>query len=280
MVNRRALLQSSIALGLLPSHAKAAGTNNQFHVGVMPTLSARIIATQYEPLQAFLGKTLERPVMLSTAGDVASYYRNIQADNYDIAITAAHVARLIQVQHDFTPLAKFQPKVKCVLITLKGNDSFLKILRHKPQLAYSDPASLITIEAEKWLNKQGLRLGIDFELTRVRSAENIGLAIARGDAGAGLMSLNAFMAQPKEIRERLAVAHLIAEIPAFYIMASQKLEPTIASKISTQFGVFSDKSPEGKVFEERTGFSVTTVVNEKELVSMDTFLEKTRKLLT
>jgi phosphonate transport system substrate-binding protein len=280
MVNRRAVLQSSIALGITPGLAMAMPSSNQFHVGVMPTLSARIIATQYEPLQAFLTKKLESSVMLSTAADVANFYRNIQADNYDIVITAAHVARLIQTQHDFSTIAKFQPKIKCVLIIAKGSDSFLKTLKRKPQVVHSDPASLITFEAEIWLEKQGLKSGFDFELTRVRSAENIGMAIARGDAGAGVMSLNAFYAQPQDVRDRLQVAQLISEIPGFYVMASQKLAATTATKVRSYFALFSDKSREGKLFEERTGFIVTTTVNDKELASMDVFQDKTRKLLT
>jgi phosphonate transport system substrate-binding protein len=280
MVNRRAVLQSSMALGMMPSLTKAMPSSNQFHVGVMPTLSARIIATQYEPLQAFLTKKLESSVMLSTAADVANFYRNIQADNYEIVITAAHVARLIQTQLGFTPIAKFQPKVKCVLVIAKGSDSFLRTLNRKPQVVHSDPASLITFEAEIWLEKQGLKSGVDFELTRVRSAENIGMAIARGDAGAGVMSLNAFYAQPQEVQDRLQVAQLISEIPGFYIMAAQKLAPAIARKVTSYFDLFSDKSREGKLFEERTGFIVTTAVDDTELARMDVFQDKTRKLLT
>jgi phosphonate transport system substrate-binding protein len=280
MVDRRTLLQSSIALSLTSGWQNVLAAGVQLHMGVMPTLSARIIATQYEPMQAYLSKRLETPVMLSTAPDVASYYRNIQADNYDIVITAAHVARLIQTQHGFVPIANFQPNVKCILVTLKGSDSFLKSLLKLPQITHSDPASLLTFEAEKWLEKQGLKAGTDFELNRVRSAENIGIAIARGEATAGITSMNALQAYPAAVREKLSVAHLISEVPAFYILAAPRVSQINIAKLTAHYSIFSDKSSEGKEFESRTSFRVAPILNEKELVKMDSYIDKTRKILS
>jgi phosphonate transport system substrate-binding protein len=147
MVDRRSILQGTAALGVMSSLPKVWATGTQLRVGVMPTLGARIIATQYEPMQAYLSKRLETYVILSTAADVANFYRNIQAAQYDIVISAAHIARLIQTLHGFIPIANFQPDAKCVLVTLKGAESFLKSLKKKPQISHSDPASLLTFEA-------------------------------------------------------------------------------------------------------------------------------------
>jgi phosphonate transport system substrate-binding protein len=280
MIDRRSLLQSSLALGFTSGWQKALAAGTQFHVGVMPTLSARIIAMQYEPMQAYLSKKLQASVILSTAPDVASYYRNIQADNYDIVITAAHVARLIQTQHGFMPIANFQPNAKCILITLKGSDSFLKSLLKIPQITHSDPASLLTFEAEKWLEKQGLKAGADFKLNRVRSAENIGIAIARGEASAGITSMNTFLAYPAAVREKLSISQLISEIPAFYILAAPRVSPINIAKLTAHYLNFSEKSSEGKEFESRTTFRVAPILNEKELIKMDSYIDKTRKILS
>jgi phosphonate transport system substrate-binding protein len=280
MVNRRSLLQGSIALGVSSNLQKVLAAAKQLHVGVMPTLSARIIASQYAPMRAYLNTTLETEVILSTATDVSSFYRNIRSDSYEVVISAAHVARLIQLQHGFVPIANFQPKVKCVLVTLKSSTSYLKTLAAKPQISYSEPISLITFEGEKWLAKQGLKADIDYQLARVKSAENIGMSIVRGEAGAGIVSLNAFLSHPASIRDQLTVAHLIAEIPAYYIMASPRLTPSEMAKLTEVLNVFSAKSTEGKAFEEQTSFLVATRFNEKELANMDGFLDRTRKMLS
>jgi phosphonate transport system substrate-binding protein len=280
MVDRRSILQSTAAFGAMSGLQKVWATSTQLHIGVMPTLSARVIATQYEPMQAYLGKKLETTVKLSTAADVTSFYRNIQAEHYNIVISAAHIARLIQMQHGFVPIANFQPNVQCVLVTLKDSESFLKALRKKPQITHSDPASLLTFEAEKWLEKQGLKPGTDFEFTKVKSAENIGFSIARGEACAGVMSLNALLAHPATVSEKLSVAHVIAEVPAFYVMASPKISQGEVSKLITHYANFSDKSSEGREFENRTTFRVAPSLNEKELVRMDSYLEKTRSIIS
>jgi phosphonate transport system substrate-binding protein len=280
MVDRRQILQVSAVLGAFSGLQKVWATGKQFQVGVMPTLSARAIATQYEPLQAYLNKKLEASVTLSTAPDVSSFYRNIQSNHYDIVISAAHIARLIQTQHGFTPVANFQPNVKCVLVTLKGAESFLKSLQKKPQIAYSDPASLLLFEAEKWLDKQGLKAGSDFELMRVRSAENIGLSVTRGEACAGVTSMNSFLASPLSVQDKLGVTHLIAEVPAFYVMASPRISPIYPSKLIAHFANFSEKSAEGKEFENRTTFRVASTLDEKELAKMDVHLEKTKRIIS
>jgi phosphonate transport system substrate-binding protein len=280
MVDRRSILKGSAALGAMSSLQRAWAAAVRIQVGVMPTVGARVIATQYEPMQAYLSKGLETTVTLSTAANVATFYRNIQADQYDIVITAAHIARLIQIQHGFIPIANFTPKAKCVLVTLKGEQSFLKSLLKKTQISHSDPASLLTFEAEKWLEKRGLKAGTDFELNRVHSAENIGFSIARGEASAGVMSLNSFLAQPLPMREKLSVAHLIAEIPAFYVMATPKTLQPDATKLMALYANFSDKSIEGKEFEARTTFRVGPSLNEKELIKMDSYLEKTRRIIS
>jgi phosphonate transport system substrate-binding protein len=280
MVDRRSILQRSAAFGAMSGLQKVWAATTQLQVGVMPTLSARMIATQYEPMQAYLSQKLETSVNLSTATDVTAFYRNIQANQYDVVISAPHIARLIQTQHGFKPIANFQPNVKCVLVTLKSSESFFKSLLKNSQITHSDPASLLTLEAEKWLEKQGLKSGTDFELNRVKSAENIGISIARGEACAGVMSMNVFFANPSPVREKLNVAHLISEIPAFYIMAAPRMSQTNLSKLATVYANFSQKSIEGKEFEARTTFRVAPFLSEKELVRMDDYLDKTRKIIS
>jgi phosphonate transport system substrate-binding protein len=128
MVDRRSILQGSAAFGMMSSLQNLWAARTQLQLGVMPTLGARIIATQYEPMQAYLSKRLQTSVTFSTATDVANFYRNIQSNHYDIVVSAAHIARLIQAQHGFTAIANFQPNEKCVLVTLKGAESFLTSL--------------------------------------------------------------------------------------------------------------------------------------------------------
>jgi phosphonate transport system substrate-binding protein len=281
MLDRRSLLQGSVAFGAssIFGQQSATASINSLRIGVMPTLSARIIATQYEPMQAYLKKKLETSIAISTASDVSNFFRNVQTDSYDVVITAPHVARLIQTQLGFFPIANFQPHAKCVLVTLKNSESFLNSLQKNPKIAHSDPASLLTIVADQWFEKKGLRSSVDFELTRIRSAENIGFSIIRGDATAGVMSMCSFLAHPVTIRDQLSVSQLIAEIPAFYIMAAPRLHSATTHKLQTLYASFSEKSNEGKEFEARTTFSIASMLDEKELAKMDMYIEKTKKLL-
>jgi phosphonate transport system substrate-binding protein len=166
MNRRELLLNGGLAYSLLaglPFNLSISQTLSKLlQIGVLPNVSARIIATQYEPFQGYLTQKLERNVVVSTATDWAAFYRNTRADSYDVVVAAAHVARLMQVDLGMVPIASYMPNIKGLFVMPKSaSDTSVQALKGA-KLILANPASILAFESELWLDKQGLKVGSDY----------------------------------------------------------------------------------------------------------------------
>jgi phosphonate transport system substrate-binding protein len=280
VVNRRDIVvKGALALGVLSKLHIANSQGKPLQIGVLPNVSARILATQYEPMQTHMGQKIDRPVVVSTAPDWASFYRNVKADQYDLVVSAVHVGRLMQVDLGLRPLANYQPNIKGLFVTTKINsEQGVKVVKGA-QVSLANPASLIAFEAERWLDRQGFKVDGDYKVLKVRGDDSVGLTLLRGESAAGVLSMGEFNSHPQAVRDQLKIVQIFVEVPSFVVLASPRLNQEMSATFAKQLAEFSETSAEGKLFEERTGFKIKGNVNDKDLQAMDIFLDKTRRLI-
>jgi phosphonate transport system substrate-binding protein len=280
-MNRRELIaRGTLAFGLFSKLQAVHSQSKPLQIGVLPNVSARIIATQYEPMQSHLSQKLDRTVTVSTATDWSSFYRNAKADQYDLIVSAVHVARLMQVDLGLRPIASYQPNIKGLFVTTKANpDQSAKTVKGL-QVAMANPASLVAFESERWFERQGLKLDSDYKVLKVRGDDSVGLTLIRGEAAGGIMSMGEFNSHPQPVRDQLKISQVFAEVPSFVVLTSPRISSELSTTFAKQLADFSELSSEGKLFEERTGFKIKASLNDKDLAAMDPFLEKTRRLMT
>jgi phosphonate transport system substrate-binding protein len=96
--------------------AQTAAATPAFEIGLLPNISARVLLAQYQPLRDFLSRELKRPVQLSTAPDWATFHQRTVALEYDLVITAAHLARLAQLERGHLPLVSYTPDIKGLVV--------------------------------------------------------------------------------------------------------------------------------------------------------------------
>jgi phosphonate transport system substrate-binding protein len=279
MEHRRLLLQATFGLGLLSKTKIGLTQSKPLHIGVLPNVSPKQIHLQYEPMQHYMGQKLDGGVTVSTTQDWSSFYKNVKADKYDIVISAIHVARLMQLDFGLRPIATYQPNIKALLITKKGQPDLKSALSQGMDISLSNPASLVAMEGDRMLEKAGLKRGIDFNYVTVKGDDSVGLTLIRGAAAAGILSMGEFNAHPQEVKDQLQTLQVFAEVPSFVVMASKRLESATGNEIGRQLADFSESSADGKLFEKKSGFRIMSKVNQLELISMDVFVDKTRRLL-
>jgi phosphonate transport system substrate-binding protein len=280
MKRRQLITQGTLALGMLSKLSLVQSQSKPLQIGVLPNVSARIIAAQYESMQSHLSQKLERTVTISTAPDWGSFYRNVKADQYDLIVSAVHVARLMQIDLGMRPIASYQPNIKGLFVTSKVNPEQSAKAVKGLQVAIANPASLIAFESERWFERQGLKLDNDYKVLKVRGDDSVGLTITRGEAAGGIMSMGEFNAHPPPLRDQLKIVQIFAEVPSFVVLTSPRVSPENCLLFAKQLAEFSESSVDGKLFEDRTGFKIKSTVNDKDLLAMDAFVEKTRKLMT
>jgi phosphonate transport system substrate-binding protein len=279
-MDRRSLLKhSALALSTLSVLGTARAQASKINIGVLPTLTARTLATQYEPLQNYLSNKLSTKVAFSSAPDWGSFYRNTMSAHHDIVVVAPHIARLMQLDLGMIPIAAYSPIEKGVLVTAKNYVPTFGKHAFGNRIALANPASLLAFKAEDWLNHQGMHIGINCEFIRSKGANSIGPMLLHGDASAGVLCVNEFHSHPAAVKAQLKIHHQVAEFPNFVFLSTPRFLETSGRNIAKYLAEFSDSSTEGKEFEDRTGLKVTRQIPDKDMAAMDTYLDKTKRLL-
>jgi len=200
MISRRWFLG---ALAMTCAGTAAAGARAgeaPLRIGVAPHTSARIILEMYQPLREELQSDLGIPVEIITAPDFTEYVRRALAQEYDIAITTGHQARLLQTDGGYQPLVTYSADFRSVIVVPKDSPARrAKDLDHTTVIGLS-PTSLVTLWGDHWL-KRGDTEGI--QIRYVSAADSVAQLVLAGDATAGMMSLPNFQGLAPDVRARL-----------------------------------------------------------------------------
>jgi len=248
-------------------------------LGVLPNVSARLLLTQYQPMQTFLSQRLGRPVVVSTAPSWREFYQRTKAGQYDIVVAAGNVARLAETDLKYRPLLSYEPLVPGLFVTRKGESAAPAVLLKNQSLALANPASLVAFEGMRWLSQQGLEAGTQFNTVQVKGDDSVGSAIVRGMAVAGVMSMGEFRAHPPEIRDQLNIHTRFADVASFLVSVNPKVDATLAEQIKVALLEFGRDGTEGRAFFERTGFTGIVPLQASTLQKLDVHVDNTRKLL-
>ncbi|MFM2052769.1 MAG: hypothetical protein RL456_806 [Pseudomonadota bacterium] len=271
----------ALAAALMPARsvlAQAAGAA-QLEIGVLPNVSARVLMNQYQPLRTFLGRELGRPVQVSTAPGWTAFHQATMALEYDLVVTAAHLARLAQVERGLVPLVSFLPPIKGLLaVPVERPLQRVQDLAGRT-LALSNPQSLVTFRGMQWLVGQGLQRERDFRVVGTPTDDSVGNVVLRGDAAAAMLSGGEFRAIPEALRERLQILSTFAEVPGFVAMASPRLPAADAQALRALLLRFAEGTDEGRQFRERTGFTAMREPPAGLMESLDADLPATRRAL-
>jgi phosphonate transport system substrate-binding protein len=280
-MNRRlAISQGASLVSLLSVIGNSLAQPSSLKIGVLPHISARTIAHQYAPLQSYLSKTLKSDVSILTTVDWAGFFKNAVASQYDLVIAPAHVARIMQLEAGLQPIAAYHPKIKGVFITEKTQNIDSPKLAKTKIIVMTNPASLIAIEGERWLDKaHGMRRGEDYRGLNIRGDDSVGYAVLRGEASAGMMCLHDFEAYSDAIKNQLRIIETFAEFPNFSILALPSIGQTTQVSLVARLAEFSTNTADGRTFEQLTGFKIGAPSNPNEQASLDNAAKKIRPLL-
>src|SRR3989339_1209174 len=102
--------------GLLAAHNSMAEMPAPFRLGIAPHTSARIILEMYQPLRVHLEKALGVPVEVTTAPDFTEFARRMLHQDYDMAVTTGHQARLAQTDARYSPMLTYSAEFRAVAV--------------------------------------------------------------------------------------------------------------------------------------------------------------------
>lgn len=272
------LLLAGIWLMVMAGTAFAAEKPDTLVMGLHPNISARTILELYQPLRAFLEKELGQSVELYTAPDFTVYVGRTLANEYHVAVTAPHLARLAQLKANYIPLLHYSTQLRGVIVTAKnGPIKSVQDLRGKT-VGLPDRLAIISIMGLEFLRDNGLNPDVDLKLFAARSHNNAAIAVDRGEADAAIIGSVPFQQLPPDLRDRLRVVASTVEIPSQFIIASSNLAAGKITRIKNALLKYAE-TPEGKAFMKANGFGGLRPATEPVLKSLDRYASEVSKML-
>ena len=268
------LLACLLALSPILSMAQA----TPLIVGVLPTLSPRVLLNNYQPFRTYLEQTLKRPVELVTATDFATFHKSTMAGDYDLVVTAAHLGRLAQTEGGYIPLATFTAANRAMLVTPRSAP--LKSVRdlRGQAIATLDRFALITSQAVVWLDTQGLREGTDYRLLETSSHNSSAYSALSGESVLAIISPAGWGQMPTNIRDGLQVFASLPAIPGLMLLANPRLAREVP-RLKSALLAFSPDLPEGKQFFEATRYQGIREITPEDMKSLDPYTQYLRQHL-
>src|SRR5574343_2000194 len=272
---RRHFLQAGLAaLLVLASDIAAAQDNRPFILGVAPHASARVILEMYQPLRRQLEVSLKQPVEVQTAPDFTEFARRALNQEYDIAVTTGHQARLLQLDAGYLPLVTYIADFKAVaLVDKNGPIRSAADLKGQSVLGLS-PSSLVTLWGLQWMKKQNLG---DVSIRYVSAADSVSRQVLAGEAAAAFTSLANFQKLPADQQIRLRILAQSEPMVGRVYMLNKRwgAERKAVDKALSAFAASAD----GKTYFEQNRLDGYRPLKQRELEAMDPYVAETRQVL-
>ena len=243
-------------------------------IGVAPHTSARVILAMYQPLRTYLEKALGVPVEVTTAVDFDDYARRGLAQEYDLAITTGHQARMFQTDAQYIPLLTYKAEFKSlVYVAAKGSIRTPADLKGKTALGLS-PTSLVTLWGEQWLSDNGLG---SVNVKYVSASDSGAQLVLADEAAAGFASLANFQKLSKEVQSQLRILAESAPMAGrVYLLNNRRA----AQKQTIDRALWDfAATPEARQYFEANKLEGYRKLRPKELNEMEPYAERTRKRL-
>ena len=236
-------------------------------IGLFPFHSPQHLVTYYDSLRRHFEKALQLPVQLETAPSVEDYTSRAIRGDYDVALIPAHLGRLLQVDYQWRPLARYMPDNTVYLITRK-QDAIREPSELKGKvIATHDRNLLMSLAAQRWLKERGVMEG-DIDWLETGGLASSVYAVITGQAVAAVATLSSLSLTRQAELDQLDILVEVGNIPQLYLMANPRMPDHRKAGLQTACDSY-----------RKEGSPVLARVTEKELKSLDAYTAELRMKL-
>ena len=260
--SRLAALAACALLAL--AGAPAAAAEPPLVLGVFPHLTPRQIIETYHPLAQALEKGTDRPVALFSARDFRTFVERTRRGEYDLVLTAPHLAWLAQQEPGYRPLLKYARPPRGLLVVRTDSPFDRPAALRGRTIATSDASALAVLAIQGTLAGHGLKRGVDYRTVEAGTHLNAVMQVVNGRADAAMLGLHPYRLMPPDLRQPLRVIAETPPLSGLMFLAHPRLtEPEVQTihRALLDFGT----SPAGRAFLQRGGYGGFAAVDGSEL---------------
>lgn len=249
-----------LALASLP----AAGAEPPLVLGVFPHLTPRQIIATYQPLADALETRTGRRVALFSARDFRAFVERTRRGDYDLVLTAPHLAWLAQRAPGYRPLLKYAHPPRGLLVVRTDSPFDRPSGLRGRTIATSDASALAVLAIQAELAGHGLKREIDYRTVEAGTHVNAVMQVVNGRADAAVLGLHPYRLLPQDLRQPLRVIAETPPLSGLTFLAHPRLpdaELQALRETLLDFGA----SPAGQTFLQRGGYGGFAAVDRREL---------------
>ncbi|HEX7970782.1 MAG TPA: phosphate/phosphite/phosphonate ABC transporter substrate-binding protein [Thiobacillus sp.] len=261
---RAGLLVLLLLAGVRPAVAVAVDPDRPLVFGVFPNMTAKQMVETYRPLTDALEKTLQRHIVVYSARDFKTFVERTRQGEYDLLLTAPHLAWLARQDAGYRPLLKYAQPTHGLLV-VKADSPFRApdaLRGHTVATADSLAVAVLAMQAE--LAAHGLKRDIDYRTADAGTHHNAAMQVANGRADAAILGLHPYLLLPPELRQQLRVLAETPPLSSLMYLTHPRLRDAEAQAIRRALLDFA-ASAEGRAFMQRGGYGGFTAVDGSEL---------------
>ena len=246
--------------------------------GVFPNLSARQVVEIYRPLAQALEKHLKREVVIYSARDFRTFAQRTARGEYDILLTAPHLAWLARQDAGYRPLLKYATPTHGLLVVRKDSDFHTPEAIRGKTLARADALAVTVLATQTELAARGLRAGVDYQLRDAGTHNNAVMQVINKKAEAAALGLHPYRLLAPDLRAQLRVLIESPPVSSLMYLTHPRLRDSEAQAIRKAMLAFAASS-EGQAFMERGGYGGYASVDGQELRAFRPYALEVQSLL-
>ena len=273
---RGRVVLSSLLLAMgIPS---AFSADDALVLGIFPHLTAKKTIEVYRPLAATLEKHLQRQVVIHSARDFKTFVERTRQGEYDILLTAPHLAWLARQEAGYRPLLKYaQPARGMLVVRADSKLDSPEALRGR-DIAISDPIAVAVLAVQAELAAHGLRHNTDYRTIETGTHVNAVMQVIKRRADGAILGLHAFALIPPELHRQLRVIAETRPLSSLMFLSHPRLRDTETQAIRKALLDFA-AAPEGRTFMQRGTYGGFAEVDGDELQAFRPYALQAQEIL-
>jgi len=272
-------LALSVAFALSPiTAARATPTDAPLIFGVFPNMTAKQTLEIYEPLAKQMEKHLRRQVIIYTARDFKTFVERTREGDYDILLTAPHLAWLARQDAGYRPLLKYARPTRGLLVVKSTSPYHAPDDLRGQNIATPDPFAVAAMAVQAEMAAHGLRRNVDYQTMDYGSHLNAVMQVISGRSAAAMLGLHPYLLLPPEVRQQLRVLIETPPLSSLMYLTHPRLRDREANAIRRALLDFAT-TPEGKDFMRHGGYGGFTAVDGSELRAFRPYALQTEEMM-
>lgn len=275
-------LKPAVLLGLLllviTGMRSAASADTPLVFGVFPNLTAKQVVENYRPLADALERQLQRRIVIYSARDFKTFVARTRQGEYDLLLTAPHLAWLARQDTGYRPLLKYAQPVRGLLVVKSASPFFEEEALRGRLIATADSIAVVVLALQVELAAHGLRRNIDYQSVDSGTHSNAVMQVINGRADGAMLGLHPYKLMSPDIRRQLRVITETPPLSSLMYLTHPRLRDAEAQSIRKALLQFA-ATAEGQAFMLRGGYGGFADVDGSELRAFRPYALQAQEML-